>query len=336
MKKEDIKLGVSNSIKIPIGAPLKDITLTDLVKLQEFSRGKDKGSQPAIWCCPDKRSIYSPTRIGFLDIDTVEGVDTVIENRELLFSTASNIVAIQKSFSGKLHIIVLLGYDDIDSEMEWTKQYNLQSAIVLRFIEKLFGFNYLKIEAKPGEPAFDYHNSNWRQGLYVSGNEWYFNEFPTSISLCHTDVKKLEEWRGASFDVAKKESNQVHNGPIELKTDILGGYEINYSGEKLTIDDTYKVGNYSGNELRWRISSLLYNLCGGDTGKAKTIAESLFNRTQKNNFNEWKNFYNKGVNTIVKEWFIMTFCKPKPVQAKEEVTINGIPLSEWRRLGLIS
>lgn len=337
---EQIKLGVTKIIAINIDTPINEINISDLDALQRYSVNKPKNDEPAIWCCPGKRSVYSPTRIGFMDIDTTEGVDTVIENSETLFSECPSVVAMQKSYSGGLHIIILLAKDPIKDEDEWRRVLPVQSIIVTKMIDRLFGINYIKIQSKSGKSALDEHCKNWSQGLYVSGNEWKINKFPNSVKVNNSDLKKLNDWScgwimGKSTNYNKKYNGDYTNSELKLESDVLADYVIDYSGPKLTINEDYSVGEYRGNELRWRIGSLLYNICDGDTAKAKELAESLFNRTQKNRYNEWKNFYNKGVNTIVKDWFIGTFCKKKTANKPVLTEIAGIPIDEWKKCGYL-
>lgn len=357
MKIENIKLGFSSPVRIANGTQLKDIMLSELQNLQRLSIGKDKNNEPALYVYTGIKGEYNPTQCAFADIDTTEGVDCIINRADDIFSNIPFIYCMQKSFSGKLHIIFLLP-KIAENPDEWESITAPYTKVLVWMLGKLTGYNYFLIsdgkDTQPG-PALDYHNTtNWKQPLFVSPNEFIYNPYPTPITISTTDIDRVEcecdkivkenypDYYEKQFKNNNAKTYQRTNQyssdtfSLEIKTDVIEGYEIDYNGEKLTINDNFCVGEYKGNELRWRISSLLYNICGGDKVKAQSIAESLFNRTRKNNYQEWKKFYNKGINTVVRDWFIMTFCKKKDNKPSDELTtIAGISLDEWKSLGLI-
>ena len=84
-------------------------TILSLDELVNYLPAKTilKEDQPAL-CTTSTRGQFSPTNLFFIDIDSKEKVDEIINGRSELFKYSPNILFIQKSYSGKLHICCII------------------------------------------------------------------------------------------------------------------------------------------------------------------------------------------------------------------------------------
>lgn len=296
---KNFTLSYTQSVKIKKGTKLTSITEDNLDFLIELSKGKTKLNQPALSCYEGSRSVYSPSNVFFIDIDTNEFTDKVISNRIDIFTTINNIIAIQESFSGNLHIICGLN-DKQETEEEWMEATLTASIAVLHLLKTKFSIDIFSAVNEKGKAAFDTHNLSWEQLFYISSNEIYYNDYFDRVRYSDKDIDSLKSTYSEYFP-KKEEFIPKSEYSIVFKKDNLEELDTN----KLTIDRNFTVGEYSGNDLRWRIGSCLINILGSKEAALDFIKRHF------NNVKEMSTIYDKGVNRTVYNWLINTFFNIK-------------------------
>lgn len=262
-------------------------------KLAEFARGKEKQNLPVIYPYRGVKGEYSNSNTFFIDIDTTKYVDDVINNSDEIFGTLSNILYMQKSYSGKLHLICV--FEEQDSAAAWSYAATLNTIAILHVLKTQFGYDFLSIQG-----AVDTHSLKFTQALYISGSEVIENPFGGCLlKFDRKDVNKLIETYPQYFDGTKKQKQVLM--PAELDESQLVNLDYFNESKKISVDKNLTVGEYNGNDLRWRIGRELYYLLGSEEA-AKTFCEQHFT-----NANEIKIYTKYPENKVVKNWLLTTF-----------------------------
>lgn len=284
----DLTIGMLKTRNRKNGSPITDInSKDDLEKVRAFAVGKKKENLPVLTAYRGVRGEYKPSNIFFVDIDTKEGVDKIIANPEKLFDNFRNIYFIQKSYSGKLHICGIFS-QKIDTAEEWSYMTRIYTAATLYAIKNIYGIDYAKIEK-----GIDDHSFKYSQLLYVSAENIFFNDALNSITFGDKDITRLFEEYPA-LKPTKKEIKTYQVGNLQSK------YECGDSTNRIRIDRNFKIGELSGNDVRWRISKIATELFGDD---AKEWCDkrfyygnglSIFSNTRKD----------IGINHLVLNWLV--------------------------------
>ena len=234
------------------GSPIENInSKDDLEKVRASAVGKKKDRLPVLTAYRGVRGEYKPSNIFFVDIDTKEGVDKIIANPEKLFDNFRNIYFIQKSYSGKLHICGIFA-EEIETAEEWSYMTRIYTAATLYAIKKIYGIDYVKIER-----GIDDHSFKYSQLLYVSAEDIFFNDALNPITFPEENKTQLFEEYPA-LKPTKKEIKASQTGDLQSK------YECGDSTNRICIDRNFKIGELSGNDIRWRISKIAAELFGDD------------------------------------------------------------------------
>lgn len=278
-----------NTAMLPNGTKLNECK--DLQLLQQLAKGKDKINLPALYPYTGIKGTYSNSNTFFIDIDTTENVDKFIENSEQILGTISNILYVQKSFSGKLHLICIM--EEQDSAASWSYEATLQTVAVLHILKTQFEIDWFS--------AIDTHSLKFTQALYMTTNEILESPFGAVVlKYSSKDIKSLIDTYPQYFS-AKKESKEFVPAEID-RTQLLNLDYFNIE-KKITIDRNFSVAGYTGNELRWRIGRELYYLLGSEEA-AKEFCDRHFTNAKD------INIYTKyPENKIVKNWLLTTFHK---------------------------
>ena len=286
----NLTIGWLKSVKITNGERIEAFDEVEAHKVAVSVKSKE--NLPALYAYQGVKGTYSPSNVFFVDIDTKVGVEEILQNKEELFSSIPFAYALQKSASGKLHIVCLQPelIEDKDSWRYYTKLYTLT---VCEIINRVFGWDYLVLNGDNGKPACDISMVKYTQAFFFTPNPWMVNEYATRAKLSTSDEITLKQKYPDWFEDSKEFAG---DGRVTLK-DI--DIDFNAVVGKLTIDRNYTVGKYSGNDLRWRIGSYLACTYGGE--KAKVIVDKLFENPED------FTFYDKGINQLVKTWFESTF-----------------------------
>lgn len=248
----------------------------DLEEVRKEAVGKDKNDCPVIMPFVGERGVYNPSNIFFVDIDTNYKVDDIIEDRQNLFSKCPNIVCLQKSSSGNLHIIGTHG-DVIEDADTWEIETKYQTAAINETLYRLYNVDYTEyVDEKKGVIALDNHNTKYTQLFYVNSNVIYTNEYVGGVCLTKQQRNFLQDKYKNTFDFTVKQITPKYNKNTN------SGVLEEYTGEKVCINTElvekefpaqYGEKKWTGNDLRWRISIIAYNLFGDD---AKSWCDERF------------------------------------------------------------
>ena len=252
---EELTIGALKTRNLGNGSPLTDInSKDDLEKVRAAAVGKKKENLPVLTTYRGVRGEYKPSNIFFVDIDTKEGVDKIIANPEKLFDNFRNIYFIQKSYSGKLHICGIFA-EEIETAEDWSYMTRIYTAATLYVIKNIYGIDYSKIDDGIDDHAFKYS-----QLLYVSAENIFFNDALNPITFPEENKTQLfEEY--PTLKPTKKETKTSRTG------DLQSNYECGDSTNRICIDRNFKIGELSGNDVRWRISKIAAELFGDDAKK---------------------------------------------------------------------
>ena len=308
----NLTIGWLKSVKITNG---ERIDVFDEVEVHKVAvNAKSKENLPALYAYHGVKGTYSPSNVFFVDIDTTVGVEEILQNKEKLFSSIPFAYALQKSASGKLHIVCLQPelIENPDSWRYYTKLYTL---VVCEIINQVFGWDYLVLTDDNGKPACDISMVKYTQAFFFTSNPWIVNEYAARAILSTSDEIKLKKKYPDWF-----EDSKISNGTNAVMKDI--DIDFNAVVGKLTIDRTYGAGKYTGNDLRWRIGS--YLVCTYGKEQAKVIVDKLFENPDD------FTFYDKGINPLVKTWFEHTFpfIQATNVEKQEKNRLSKITMED--------
>lgn len=292
------------------GVKLKDVNEEGLTLLINSGRltsiAKDK--LPALMAYRGVRGTYTPTNVGFIDIDTTEYVSEIINNIDNVFSNIPCIEAVQESFSGKLHIIYRLSNDVIDTVDEYNDKHLVYTLAILHILKGL-GYDYFEL-AKENPKIIDTHNLKWSQPLFISPKPFYFNPFGSfAVSISKKDVDMLLSTYNVFCPSTKMKtktitkdtdpvfqvSDRTHtDGKIELRSVEHGGVT---------------VFGYSGNDARWRITSTLKAMLGVEKAY-KFIGDHFVQHTKYDYNTSWCEIF-----PLAQDWLLSTFPELEPISS---------------------
>ena len=306
---EDLTIGKLEDAYRKNGSPITDINSKgDLEKVRASAVGKKKDQLPVLTAYRGVRGEYKPSNIFFVDIDTKEGVDKIIANPEKLFDNFRYIYFIQKSYSGKLHICGVFA-EEIETAEKWSYMTRIYTAATLYAIKNIYGIDYSKIER-----GIDDHSFKYSQLLYVSAENIFFNDELNSITFSNNDIARLfDEY--PIFKPAKKEVKAYQAGDLQSK------YESGNSTNRICIDRNFKIGELSGNDVRWRISKIATEIFGKDAKKwcderfYYGHGTSIFSNTRKD----------IGINHLVLNWLVANkYLSIKEISEKPQTVSNYV------------
>lgn len=300
-----ITLGITKSVKVKNDTTLRSITLEQLIDLNSKLTSTKKEAYPVIWSHTGLRGEYTPTNIGFIDIDTTEYVQDILSNTDKIFSNIPNIIFLQESFSGKLHIIYKITEEPIEDSDQYIQQHTLYTITILHTLKNL-GYDYFKLDNN-SQKIIDTHSLRWSQSLFLSGKT--IHQHPLgAVALTISDKleKQLTSLYRAYFPTKTKTKTTT--------TKTLFTTENTSSTTKLLINRDVTVFGYSGNDARWRIASTLNAMLGEE--EAQRFIEDHFIIVNKNDYNtNWINNFQSA-----QDWLLNTFPELK---YKEEDTTTA-------------
>lgn len=293
-------------------------SLDDIIKKSHVTLHTEKNKQPSLSVTP-QRSVWNPSSVFFIDIDSKEGVDTVIDGRDKLFDKCKWIRAIQKSASGKLHIICV-GNKTYQTEEEWNNGYILYLAWTLYCIERLFNIDYYSIHG-----AIDLHSCKYSQMLYVSGYPIYQakEQYDTTGQIPDKNgVEYLMNKYPKLFDIKPNynidnQTNKVLNQNFANRIQIT-----NNNINRICVDRNCNICGYSGNDLRVKLMTIVNNIFDNDDD-AKSWCDKYF--YYENNRSIWAGKYSYNIDNKVLNWLsdngYILLAKPKD-NFKYDIILN--------------
>lgn len=245
----------------------------------------------------------------FMDIDwiTKECADSIFDNFEKICELLPFMLGIQFSASyyinsgKKTGVHIYIASFELDN-ITYTEHANFAYMLVYGAINKLTGYDLRKGQVFDNEKneygnIIDIHNVEITQrfNLYYSDYKWNDNaeafnpkEYESIKEKAYEEFKDyIKEKKPYKYIETSntKYSDDYEDSNIEVK-------------ERIKVDKTLMVGEYSGCELRFRISSIANNLFGD---KAKEWCDRYF--YYEDNLSIWQN-NDYGVNNLVLNWLI--------------------------------
>ena len=230
--------------------------------------------------------IFNTNETVFLDIDHIDDYFEEIWNAlDDIMADCPFIAMVKQSRSKSLHFICVGHWNNIDEHAERDMFY---LACVAKSILIRTG-----IDLRDEEKALDIHTKSSDQRLFVynpslhpykvnkyimevSINDKAFAEYPMLRPAKSTPMVSVEEYDGV-FDAVVREDK-----------------------DKITLDRTFCVCGYYGNDARWRVANAVAYLCHGNIEAAKSVIY--------NNFSNYSDFsfasIGKGTNHNVLNWVI--------------------------------
>lgn len=303
----NLTIGYLPAIQTRKGVQIKDFEINEVSALAQ--KATSKLNLPALYVYQGAKGEYSSSNVFFMDIDTTECVDRIIKGKDELFAKVPFVYALQKSASGKLHIICIHNetFEGVD---RWSYNTTLYSIAVCKAIKSIFGVDYI------GLRALDLHQVKFSQGLFFSKEPFIVNEYVTPGKIVPGDEINIKQEYSDYFESFRNE----YEGTTITTKDV--DIDFNSIAGKLLINKDYHVGGYKGNDLRWRIGS--YLVCTYGKEQARVIVDRLFANPED------FSFYDKGINPLVKNWFESTFpfISSKVIVKQEENRITKIEMDE--------
>lgn len=143
------------------------------------SSDTDKASQPILCSFTSTgkcKKDFNQSNICFVDLDTTEFTYYILNNSEKVFESLPFILAIQKSFSGKIHLICRMPL--VDNIADFMKQSFSVNESVYEFLKLTFNKDITYGYGSNEEGIhfdIDLNSTNIHQLMYVSKNDFIFN-----------------------------------------------------------------------------------------------------------------------------------------------------------------
>lgn len=318
------------------GSPLKKVQLKPLLEAcnDMLQDDKQKGKHGQIFPYINnvlgkeywpEHKIYND-HIAFFDLDwiTKECADKIFNSFKEIYQIFPSVLAIQYSASyfiegPKNGLHIYMHTRELDNN-EYYNECRLIYMTLLQTILKVTGYD-LSIPQIEDNVIVDTHNMEIYQriNLYWSPFKWNDNSIAFDERAISSSLESLEAKWGCLFE--KKAKNIIRYS----NTEDYEGYEAKSINEKIKVDRHLVVGKYSGNDLRWRISSIANNLFKEN---AKEWCDNNF--FYEDNRSIWTNV-DKGVNHLVLNWLISKGLISNILENVIDPSYkeDGIEVKEW-------
>lgn len=274
--------------------------------IRQLATGKEKVNLPVLCVHGGVRGTYCPTNIFFIDIDVKTHTKEVLQKAQDIFVSIPCIQAIQESFSGKLHFMCLFNTTKtIPTAQEWESEARLQSVVVLHLLKSHFNIDFLNKE------AFDWHNLQFTQLLFVCDKPIYENKNANGITISANDRNQLKLMYPEFF---QQDTDEIELSDIYITPQNIANYTQLTVNKKITIDRNFYIGSFKdkngntielkGNDLRWRIGSALLHMLGSKDKAQEFVKEHFTNHKEFT-------YYDKKTNRIVYKWLLDNFFEEK-------------------------
>ena len=217
----------------------------------------------------------------FIDIDnlTKQEATTIFEGFQLIADYLPSLYAVQYSSSHFLNASKSGLHFFVTTESRLDKrQYgylaNLAYAFILQIVKHEFD-----IDLRLKEGAIDNHNSNLAQKFFVhyspykKGLFWSENAMFNEGFLTKEVIEHLKREYGKFLRLSKQTKDPV----VETITNISA---VEAHKDRVLIDRRFAIGDYTGNDVRWRISNIALHVFG-DRDKAKDWCDKYFYKLEK-------------------------------------------------------
>lgn len=238
------------------------------------------------------------TGIILVDIDYIDKqtAESIYNNFELLAEYWPSLLAIQFSASyyinpnkNGLHIYVKSEQLDFD---EYKKQSQICLAIFAQLVYKYLNIDLLENNTED-KKVLDLHNTNLYQRFNLFYSTFKYNDYAVEFSLDMIDFDQLEK-------LATKYELTLDNEITKTITPTLNNTSIGYIPKKMKIDRNLHIGNYSGNDIRFRISIIADKLFNDN---AKMFCDKFF--YYENNKSIYTHYPSGNtINPLIYKWLV--------------------------------
>ena len=233
----------------------------------------------------------------FIDIDyiTKGTAEKIFDNFELLCEKFPCLYAIQYSSSyylseqkAGLHIYVSSGKLD---EFEYNYLASLALIIFARVVNMILDID-LRVSQVGKDVILDSHNTRLTQRFFLYYSPYKINECTEIIT---EDLVKADDLRRLKLEYPDIKLTKTHYIGGRINLDLK---DANNQIERLYIDKNFKIGEYSGNDVRWRISRIAQALFGEDG--AKEWCDKYFYCKEGSIYTHQSS--TNGIKIVIKEW----------------------------------
>lgn len=246
------------------------------------------------YCEDANKKVYNPCILNtndslFVDIDHIdEYYDIIVSHMNEIMEICPMIIFAKKSFSKSLHFICSCHWDT-------REEHAVKDMCVLGYIARAI-LKTTGIDLRNVVGALDKHTKSSEQRLFVYDPKYHdiwFNPYPTEVSFSDAEIDKVFE----AYPTLKVKKSEVVYGEL---SEYKGNFYPTTREDKWTLNKSFNVCGYFGNDARWRVANAILYLCKGDENAAKKVIKDNFKNPGDFSFASAK----LGVNQSVLQWVL--------------------------------
>jgi len=296
----------------------------------------------------------------FIDIDTTIGADMLFgDYQNELFKTFKNIVYMQKSWSGKIHVCTYVRVP-CWSESKWREKCLYAAGMFNEWCSRVLNINYLDILDDNGKPVLDSHMFTLTQPLKFSDNDIIFNPYFKQDAACvgsPDSDKEVIKGTGLTYkDIIsnyKTLFKQDYNNSTDVSSVLDYSKSINFvigrapknqytvgNNSRLCMVSALMAGKMSDDDILNILTERTISKKGGyDHNRQQTELQIRSCRTSFTNPNfkrwvEWGLKYLKNINVIYQAELNTDSIKPtepsgESIHLEDDEYISQKHLSTW-------
>lgn len=274
------------------------------------------------------------TGVILVDIDYIskEVADEIYTYAEMLSDDFPPLLAIQYSSSYYNPNTTKNGLHLFFKSHKLTKEeYRIQAAfcgaLFVELVKKDLGIDLLNIEpTEAGKPILDTHNNNMAQRFNLFYSTFKYNQRAYEFEFTNYTTEQIQY-------ITEKYNIELDVEISHTIAPTLNNVAIGNVNKLLKIDRNFKIGNYCGNDVRFRISIIADKLFGDN---AKTFCDKYF--YYENNKSIYTKYSSANViNPLIYKWLIengyiieskQNYIKEWLTEYKDDI-IENITKNNW-------
>lgn len=295
-----------------IGTKFVDCTLEGVLMhcYKELPKSGKKGQYGSVFVYEaDALGIHpedeTSTGVMLIDFDhlTKQQCEIIYQGFNLLVESFPSLIAIQyssgyyiKKDEGGLHIYVKTKKLD---KHTYKQLGQICYAIIAQLIERLLNINICKLNndrtKKDLQPIMDLHSTSLYQRFNLFYSTFKYNEDSEEFNL---DIIKFDDLNKLVNKFNLKLSSDIDPN-IKTFSPTLNGCIYNEEINKIKIDRHFRIGKYSGNDIRFRISIIADLIFGKG---AKEFCDKYFYYDKNKSIYTFYNNDNKYIDILIYKW----------------------------------
>jgi len=236
------------------------------------------------------------TGIILLDIDNItkEIAETIYNSFSKLCEYWNCLLAIQYSSSyyiaKKAGLHVYVKSNSLD-KFEYNQQSQICLGIFAQLVEKYLDIDLLSMNTKE-KPVLDFHNTNLYQRINLFYSTFLYNEYAFEFDL---DIISVDDLAKLQVKYNLKLDREIKKTIAPTLNNVIIG-----NGHKMKIDRNLHIGQYSGNDIRFRISIIADKVFGDN---AKSFCDKFF--YYENNKSIYTHYPSGNtINPLIYKWLV--------------------------------